>query len=225
MTDEEIRHGGVKGNVILSSLPLHPELPTPIRFGSPGDMAHPRAFSYRAACRAQAQALAQAQPARAAPQLFGKDAPVGSDNAPAAQTCLALPEHYMFLACSHSNVTIYHPAQQRLEAKKGFGIPPYTERCLGIQYWEQWQCTASIQTEDQGPTSRAAAGHPGSLYALLCRDLESYTSELAQQQEREEMITVNWEWSWAGSEPWEAPDFFHLASDSSSLVLCPCTHT
>lgn len=96
---------------------------------------------------------------------------------------------------------------------------------------DAWECSAGssgsaqlpFEQKIKVPPPELEQGIPGFCIPAL-RDLESYTSELAQQQETE-MIRVNWEWSRAGSEPCEAPDFFHLGSDSSSLVLCPCTHT
>lgn len=113
MTDEEIRHVGVKSNVILSSLPLLTELPTPVRLAYPGDTARPCTFFHKAACTGTGTGTGTGTATGTGTGTGtgtackgSSSAPwegctnMGSDDVPAAQICSALPECYMFLTCS-----------------------------------------------------------------------------------------------------------------------------
>lgn len=114
MTDEEIRHGGVKGNVILSSLLLLPELPTPVRFRSPGDMAHPCTFSHRAACTGTGTGTGTGRACKGSSLAPWEGCTsVGSDDVPQhrfAQHCLSVTRS------SHAHAVTFpfttHPEQQ-----------------------------------------------------------------------------------------------------------------
>lgn len=113
MTDEEISHVCVKGNVISSSLSgcLSSQSCQP-----PLDLDLPGTQHVLAPSPTKLHALALAEPARAAPSLLGKDAPVWGQMMSLQHR---FAQHYLGVKCSshaqQSNVVpsaICHPEHQ-----------------------------------------------------------------------------------------------------------------